>query len=255
MDLNENITFQTVLDLVVDIADAKSAADAWLSVERICRDLGYTYAGFGAVTPGPEGNHVRLDYATSSFRKIFTEYEQAELDLLSPSVNAMSNGRRLIFTHDECRKASGRWKAGAERLLEYMRQNDVGGHCAVRISRPDASSFCFLGVGVIGACNEKLFVSRSSRLESLLVLVGRSFAVAAMRGNNEAIVNMLSNREKHILTMFAHGYSMREIAAAENRSITTVRHQIDSARKRLGARNSTHAATVAIALGLIEFLP
>ncbi|MDZ5648705.1 LuxR family transcriptional regulator [Nitrospirillum sp. BR 11828] len=62
----------------------------------------------------------------------------------------------------------------------------------------------------------------------------------------------LSPREAEILTWTALGEAALQIAGRLNISSHTVHQHIDSARKKLGARNKVQAASIAIAHGLIR---
>jgi DNA-binding NarL/FixJ family response regulator len=63
---------------------------------------------------------------------------------------------------------------------------------------------------------------------------------------------LLSTREVEVLRFAANGYLDKEIAAAMDVEVSTVRTHWDRARGKLKAINRTHAVSLAMALGLIS---
>ncbi|MEL7187870.1 MAG: helix-turn-helix transcriptional regulator, partial [Pseudomonadota bacterium] len=74
-------------------------------------------------------------------------------------------------------------------------------------------------------------------------------ANGAMRDNSFTVQKL---RERHVLTLVALGRTVDEIAEDEGKSPATIRTQLASARKQLGARNTTHCVSLALSLGLIS---
>lgn len=62
----------------------------------------------------------------------------------------------------------------------------------------------------------------------------------------------LSPREVEVLTWTALGYSAQDISDRLKISHHTINQHIESAKNKLGTRNKTHAASVAISLGIIR---
>ncbi|MBB4285470.1 helix-turn-helix transcriptional regulator [Roseospira goensis] len=61
----------------------------------------------------------------------------------------------------------------------------------------------------------------------------------------------LTNREREVLVLSAHGMTTREVAEALGISVSGVNFHIGNAARKLGANNRTHATSLAIAGGLI----
>ncbi len=64
----------------------------------------------------------------------------------------------------------------------------------------------------------------------------------------------LSPREKEVMTLLASGKSRDQIAELLPIKAVTVRAYLESAREKLNAENILHAATLAVAKGLIELI-
>ncbi len=62
----------------------------------------------------------------------------------------------------------------------------------------------------------------------------------------------LTAREATVIDHVANGARVREIAEADGVGTETIKTQLDTARKRLGARTTAHAVALAIALGEID---
>lgn len=60
-----------------------------------------------------------------------------------------------------------------------------------------------------------------------------------------------SNGELRVLECLSHGMTAPMAAEALGVSVETVKSHLRSARRRLAAKNSTHAVTLAIRLGMI----
>lgn len=61
----------------------------------------------------------------------------------------------------------------------------------------------------------------------------------------------LTPPELDALTLASRGYSVRESAAHLSKSGQTIKAQLGLARLKLGARNTTHAVSIALIDGLI----
>lgn len=62
----------------------------------------------------------------------------------------------------------------------------------------------------------------------------------------------LNATERSVLQHAANGLSNKQIAAALNRSMETVKASLISARRKMNAANTKHAIAVAVRTGLIE---
>jgi len=63
---------------------------------------------------------------------------------------------------------------------------------------------------------------------------------------------LLTERQEDILFLLSEGSSSKEIARRLGVSYRTVEHQIEAIKRRLGARNVTHAVAIAVAQAIIE---
>lgn len=62
----------------------------------------------------------------------------------------------------------------------------------------------------------------------------------------------LTHRQLDVLHLLARGHSSKEAARYLAVSHRTIEHQIDAIKKKLGARNVTHAVAIAVAQSVIE---
>lgn len=65
----------------------------------------------------------------------------------------------------------------------------------------------------------------------------------------------LSDRQLQIIMHLCNGLTQEEIAAHMYLSISGINQQVMSARRALGARNNVHLASMAIASGILYYLP
>ena len=61
----------------------------------------------------------------------------------------------------------------------------------------------------------------------------------------------LTDRQQNILFLLAQGLSSKEVALKTSISHRTVEHQIGAVKRKLGARNVTHAVAMFVGQGLI----
>lgn len=61
----------------------------------------------------------------------------------------------------------------------------------------------------------------------------------------------LSPREIEVLRWLAQGEGPKQIAHRLRITVRTCEHYVASARRKLGARNSTHAVAIAMAAGML----
>ena len=67
----------------------------------------------------------------------------------------------------------------------------------------------------------------------------------------DGVVPVLTARQLGALRLVSHGHTMREIAERMGVGVATVRDYLDGARRKLKARDATHAAFLALRLHLI----
>jgi DNA-binding NarL/FixJ family response regulator len=64
--------------------------------------------------------------------------------------------------------------------------------------------------------------------------------------------NVLTSREREVLTLVARGYGTREIAQDLGLTEGSVRSELQAIRKKLGVRSQVQAVAAAMRLGWIE---
>ncbi len=61
----------------------------------------------------------------------------------------------------------------------------------------------------------------------------------------------LTSTEKHVLKLYAHGYTQKQVGEKRHSSYETVRKQTRMIRARLGAKTTAEAVAIAISLDII----
>lgn len=94
-----------------------------------------------------------------------------------------------------------------------------------------------------------------SRIDAM-ALFGYAFNESVQRQFSKRFISpyvpSLSNKECEVLNWLARGFSYDLIADKQNVGVSTIRKQVSMVISKLGARNSTHACTLALRWGLIE---
>lgn len=68
----------------------------------------------------------------------------------------------------------------------------------------------------------------------------------------EAPENPLTERQREVLQMLAHGDVFKTVAAKRSRTHESVTKLVKAARRKLGAKNAAHAIALAMRRGEIE---
>lgn len=99
------------------------------------------------------------------------------------------------------------------------------------------------------------FISKSCDADTLadaIVRASRGERVVELGLETAELPNELSNRELEILALIANGMKNSEIAEALSLSTETVKTYAERAYQKIGARNRTHAAVLAVELGMVR---
>lgn len=67
------------------------------------------------------------------------------------------------------------------------------------------------------------------------------------------MAEVLNEKEKQALQLYAIGNSVNDIVRQMNYSLGYIKHILETARTKLEAKNTTHAVAIAIKRGLIDF--
>lgn len=234
------------------IAGAKSTGHAWEALARLGRDLGYDYTGVGLIGTFAGDVSIALDHATPFFRRSFKEYHNNDLHLSDPAAHLIAQGASLTFARTAILTAPRHLRSGARKMAAHLKKDDVTGHATLRIDMPGQSFASFFAVGERDRSGDDSFTERVDAQRDLLNLAATAYTSVALRQLGRPNPDILTAREAHVLTLLARGLSPQEIAEDEGRSLTTIRHQILSARRRLGARNTANAVAIALQLGAIR---
>lgn len=255
----EKISFLTVyrdtraqLRMLSEIALSKSTEDAWEALDRLSNNLGFDYSGVGLIGMSDRKMTITLEHASPFFHRSFSEYHKRQLHLQDPAARFVAQGQSLTFAHDAIATAPPALKEGGRKVAEHLSRDRIAGHAALRVDFPEHGFAGFFGIGQRETSQSGNFATCVEAQFGVLKLAATAYASVAMRNMGRQNSDILSTREAQVLTHIARGLTPQEIAEEEGRAIATVRHQIASARTRLGARNTSHAVAIALQIHAIR---
>ncbi len=128
-------------------------------------------------------------------------------------------------------------------VIAYLAERQVFSGVTVPIHLPSGDFATVTGV-TIGRGRARR--SGASRVVADLGLIAHLFNQSAVELiGEEALASVLTRRERECLGLAAEGNSAKEIARIIDRSMPTVIMHLNAAIRKLGARNRTHAVTIA----------
>lgn len=244
----------TALKDLADIVKAPDQNTAWSIVEKICADCGFDYAGVGIIAPTETEVSITLAHATPFFAESFGKYHRRNLHVHDPAAHQLAQGTRMINAEDSLKAARRSMSEGARKVKAHFSEDGIAGHAAMRVDMPGRPFASFLSIGYNDRQSSGEFREAIRQNANLLLMAAAAYTSIALRDRvriDEAPI--ISRRETQVLQYLALGLSPQEIAEQENKSLATIRHQIASAKQRLGARSSAHAVAIALELDLIRF--
>lgn len=132
--------------------------------------------------------------------------------------------------------------------FEFYRLKNVAAHGVLSPSRETATYFSFSQVPT------RLVARHALMLELLAPHLHRAYLGAAGAVRHESLtcapLNLTTSEQRVLQQMYIEG-STKTVARALGRSDHTVKHQIRSVLRKLGASNRAEAVTTAIRLGLL----
>ncbi len=180
------------------------------------------------------------------------DYREAKLNIEDPILRAALAAKASFsasaYFDDPSPRADG---SLLPQVIEIMRDNSVGYTAAIPLVGLRAG---FRGVMVVAGETKiggEHFDEVFARNEWYLRLAARELGVRALRLADTTPDLRLTQSERIALDGLAAGRRPEEIALMTGRSVSTVRHQIESARRRLGAQTVIEAVASAVRLGLL----
>jgi len=222
-------------------------------MEAIVRSFGFDSFMYGAsISPHP-GVEAQSWVFTTLPREWVMRYDQRAYIEVDPRIlNTADKASPYVWDQATERGAP----KGTARFLEDARKHGIASGVAMSVPSP-------LGLVVV-AFNSSLDIIdtlRDLRIDGDLGdldLIGRYFhdtfmASVVMRGIRPlAFGTPLAPQQRRCLAYVAHGYRTSEIAICTKRSERTVESHLCLARTKLGATNSTQAATIAVTHGFVR---
>jgi DNA-binding CsgD family transcriptional regulator/AraC-like DNA-binding protein len=136
----------------------------------------------------------------------------------------------------------------AEEVIDRVQELYEQGH-TIREAATKAGVSCYKARAALARAGAEIRPSGQRRRDTDTEN-GMTWRAVIRVGESDAR-DVLSARELHVLAYFANGHTEREISEMTFDSIRTLHRLIHNIRKKLGARNKTHAVAVAFCLGLL----
>lgn len=141
-------------------------------------------------------------------------------------------------------------------VLDFLRKHDMLAGVTVPVHMPRGDYATVTGVRY-GA--RKGFMNEAACMLADFGLLAQIFHEAAYELFDETVLNAsgvrLTKREKECLRYSSHGLSAKEISRIIGRSVPTVVMHLNSAARKLGAKNRTQAVVRAAQYHLLEHVP
>lgn len=138
-----------------------------------------------------------------------------------------------------------------EPVMRYLLDNDMPAGVTVPIHMPNGGYATVTGTLAAGTTAEDALNNIAD-----FGLLAQVFHEAAYQTYAGTVANAqsvrLTARERQCLRYCADGYSAKEISRFIDRSIPTVVLHLSTATRKLGARNRTQAATMAVRRGMLD---
>ena len=239
------------LRLLGGIAEARDADMAQEAMDRLMAELGLGPWGFAGHVLRPGGTRIDALAGTGSALVGIRAYDEAGLAEGDPMFRALHGGQPWVTGTQMFRDPTPRGPADRrDAVVRLLRRHRVANIAGFAIDGP-RGDVGFLSTAVHSDEEAAALDGICDRHHALLRLAGTAFAAKLAGFGRKA--PLLTDAERDVLERLACGERPDEIASALGKSVRTVRHQIESARQRLGA--STTVSAVALALELGEIAP
>ncbi|MHB0953185.1 MAG: LuxR family transcriptional regulator [Allorhizobium sp.] len=141
-------------------------------------------------------------------------------------------------------------------VCDFLREHDMLAGVTVPVHMPRGDYATVTGVRY-GARPE--FIRDATQVLADFSLLAQVFHEAAYELYDDTVLNAsgvrLTERERECLSYSSHGLSAKEISRVIGRSVPTVVMHLNSAARKLGARNRTQAVVRATQCRLLEGMP
>lgn len=225
------------LKTLQQLTHSGTADEAWDHLEHLRHALRFDYCGIGIIKRQGDERHVAVDYASAHFEQVVADFVELGLDRVDPAAKALANGMQQVYLPEAMKKAPKAERGHVREVGEFLAARGFGAHMAMRINMQPGAGIGFLAFGNIGMPPDHEFLQRAAALGPSLHLGALAFTEAACRQARDDHAKVLTRNEIKVLSALAAGLSPVEIAEAESKSLSTVRKQLESACRRLGARS------------------
>jgi LuxR family transcriptional regulator len=198
-------------------------------------------------------NLLRTRNLPDSFAEFWLNDGYYQLDLVQ--LVAIETFAPFAWSHqgDSGRILDRPWSAAQQPVVRYLRDARLTCGVTVPIHMPAGELATFTAIRMDP---ERDFASDAERGRWAIARIAQEFHAAVLPGFDAATRTCrhvrLTPRERECLQLCAEGLTAKQIAARLGRSVPTVNLHLESATKRLGARNKTQAVARAAHYRLLE---
>ena len=250
--LKDYSSTKTIMRQLENIASSSDGSAAWSFIDKLIATLGFDYGGVGVLDVSGTELDISLPHSTPFFGKSFQDYFENGLHVTDPAGHALANGKSDVLASHAFRKAPAPLRDGAQLMIQHFQRDSIVDHWTLRVDLGSQSQAGFLAVGSRGSTTMSEFQNLVAQHAGTLRLAASVYAGKRLfQSGRGASFQILSAREKRVLTLLSQGLSPQEIAEEEGRALATVRRQIATARRQLGARSTAHAVAIALESGAI----
>lgn len=238
--------------MIGQIKEARDNSTAFETLSRLLDGFGIDYYGFGSIVGAGDRPTNTLEICHPTFRRITADYQQRELFRNDPGIRLLRQGGSELIASKFYLTRQGSSLDPAAQVAEMMRAADVQEHICVPILPIRRGVTGYFALGALGETPALELRNTYNRNRTLIYLAALSYLDVHLRDSGKRDGGLLTRSEVDVLTELARGAAPAEVARARGKSIHTVRQQIASARKRLGARSVAEAVLLARELGEIR---
>lgn len=235
------------------IAESSSRSEAWQHLENHCRMLGIDYAGFAISTRDEEGQTVTVRDGSPDFHQLFEVYQERQLGERDVAVSYTLAGKDIVSGRSLTERHMKDTRFNATEVATFLQDMGIQDRASLSINLPNhppgRGSFAF---GSTGSLTREEFAAKMTEAGAEMRLAASAFLLAAMSSERQTNEQLLTPAERRTFQHLSQGRSPKEIARREGKSLSTIRQQINSAKKRLGAQTTAQAISIASQLSIVS---
>jgi DNA-binding CsgD family transcriptional regulator len=229
--------------------------DIAVELDRLRVSLSFDYLSMARLSLGPEMPAFADVSLDARLLNVCEAYIERGLHVADPTIPAVMSSSGVVVTNRYFGRQTpddgGAWGQG---MTELYREFGLASQAALRVDTVEPEQAVILCMGTFDANKAAEMENNAVSMQGVLRLASLAYLNALEReapsGGSQDMI--LSPAERDVLGRLAQGATPQDVSEDTGKSISTVRKQMESARRRLGARTTSHAIALAIALELIR---